>query len=98
LADGLHAEKNLAHMLKSRTRLDDKAGMDTTTQLERALRYAQRLSACKGTREVLARRREVRARIIALCNVLGLRATRQDSLVLAIADLHKRATLQSPAL
>jgi hypothetical protein len=72
--------------------------MDTTTQLERALRYAQRLSACKGTKEVLARRREVRSRILALCNVLGLRATRQDALVLAIDNLHKRATLQAPVL
>jgi hypothetical protein len=85
-------------MLKSRANLDDKSNMETTKQLERARRYAQRLAACKGTREVLARRREVRAKILALCNVLGLRATRQDSLVLAIADLHKRRTLQAPVI
>jgi hypothetical protein len=72
--------------------------MTDLQHLERALRYAQRLGAIKGTREVLKRRKIARAKITALCAALGIRATRQDSIVFAIADLHKRATLQSPAL
>ena len=70
----------------------------TTNDLARAQRFAQRLAACKGTREVLKRRREVRARILAICEALGIRPTRQDALVLTVDDLHKRATLQTPAL
>jgi hypothetical protein len=104
LADGLHAEKNLAHALKLVARNAEKVIMqthhelDSIKALEKALRYAQRLGAIKGTREVLKRRKIARARILALCGVLGLRATRQDVLVFAIADLHKRATMQSPAI